>query len=263
MNTLRVMTFNIRGAHFDDGQNIWPNRAALNAAVIRCHAPDLIGFQEFELPHKEFYSAHLPEYECVLGPGYGNHEPFQYPAVLFRRDRLRPLASGGFWLSATPDVHSAAWDTACIRSASWVRFAHAESGRELLHLNTHLDHISEPARAEGAALIAARLQEVWQPDTPTVVTGDFNCVPGSAAHRALLAAGLADTYTMVTGSDAPAMTFHGFRGSSFEPKSYDALDRIDWILVRGLRPTSHTIVADAEPPLYPSDHYPVLAELEG
>ncbi|HWQ14804.1 MAG TPA: endonuclease/exonuclease/phosphatase family protein [Roseiflexaceae bacterium] len=258
---LRVMTFNIRGARFADGENIWPNRAALSAAVIRRHAPDLIGFQEFELPNYAFLRGQLPGYEHVLGPGYGNAPPFQYPAIFWRRDRLRLLDTGGFWLSTTPAVHSRAWETDCIRSAAWVRLELRGAGTHLLHLNTHLDHISELAREEGAKLIAARLCDLWADGAPAVVTGDFNCVPGSPAHATLLGAGLADTHSAVNSDAGPVMTFHGFRGRAFQPQWFDARDRIDWVLARGLRPVANTIVEDAEPPLYPSDHYPVVADL--
>jgi exonuclease III len=41
--------------------------------------------------------------------------------------------------------------------------------------------------------------------------------------------------------------------------------RIDWILVRGgelpAQVHSSDIVHDARPPLYPSDHFPVVAEV--
>ena len=41
--------------------------------------------------------------------------------------------------------------------------------------------------------------------------------------------------------------------------------RVDWILTRDgtrhLHTSSSTIVRDAAPPLYPSDHYPVVSEL--
>lgn len=254
------MSFNIRGARFKDGQNIWPNRAELCAEVVRRQAPDLIGFQELELQNLAFLRSRLPGYEQALGPGYNDEAPFQYPAIFWRRDRLRLVDTGGFWLSETPEVHSRSWDTACIRSASWVRLALPEAEAQIIHLNTHLDHISEPARAGGAALIAARLGELWSDGTPAVVTGDFNCVPASAAHDVLLAAGLADAHTQIHGDAGPAMTFHGFRGGAFQPQSYDALDRIDWVLARGLSPTACAIVEDAEPPLYPSDHYPVVAD---
>jgi endonuclease/exonuclease/phosphatase family metal-dependent hydrolase len=255
------MTFNVRAARFADGENIWPNRAALSAEVIRRHAPDLIGFQELDLVNYAFYLRHLPGYEHALGPGYNNSAPFQYPAIFWRRDRLRVRESGGFWLSTTPQIHSRAWETDCIRSAAWVRLELRDSGRQLIHLNTHLDHVSEPARANGAALIAARLQELWRDGAPAVVTGDFNCVPGSPAHAALLASGLADAHTAVHGDTGPVMTFHGFHGRAFEPQGFDARDRIDWVLARGLRPVASIVVEDAAPPIYPSDHYPVVVDL--
>ncbi|MEN9934820.1 MAG: hypothetical protein RLZZ387_1399 [Chloroflexota bacterium] len=253
------MTFNVRGARFQDGENVWPNRAALSADVIRRYAPDLIGFQELELQNYAFYREHLRGYEAALGPGYNNVPPFQYPAIFWRRERLKLRDTGGFWLSTTPGVHSAAWGTDCIRSAGWVRLALPEAGAELLHLNTHLDHISEPARAQGATLIAERLGALWADGVPAVVTGDFNCPPGSAAHHALLAAGLEDSHARLHGG-APVMTFHGFKGDGFQPQPHDALDRIDWVLARGLRPTACAIVTDAVPPHYPSDHYPVVTD---
>jgi endonuclease/exonuclease/phosphatase family metal-dependent hydrolase len=260
MTSLRVMTFNIRGSGFQDGANIWPNRAALNVATILRHAPDLIGFQELDLGNLAYYREHLPGYEHLLGPEYNDEEPFQYPAIFWRAGRLRPLQSGGFWLSETPERHSRSWDTRCIRSAAWARFELNAGGR-LLHLNTHLDHVSEQARAEGAKLIARRLPELWG-DAPALVTGDFNCGPGSAAYRALLAAGLADAHTLSHGDAGPVMTFHGFRGHAFAPQAHDIRDRIDWVLVRAARVAGCLIVEDAEPPHYPSDHYPVLVDLE-
>ncbi|MBZ0287813.1 MAG: hypothetical protein K8I30_09380 [Anaerolineae bacterium] len=54
------------------------------------------------------------------------------------------------------------------------------------------------------------------------------------------------------------ITFHGFKGAQFEA---DYL-RIDWILTLGaLQARSCVIARDEQPPLYPSDHYPIVAEL--
>ncbi|MFO7168649.1 MAG: endonuclease/exonuclease/phosphatase family protein [Chloroflexota bacterium] len=259
MTNLRIMTFNIRGSRFDDGENIWPNRARLNVATILKHAPDLIGFQEFDLGNLAFYRDHLPGYEHILGPGYNDEEPYQYPAIFWRPERLRLVESGGFWLSETPEVHSRSWDTACIRSAAWARFE-LPGGARLLHLNTHLDHVSELARVEGARLIARRLAELWADGGPAVVTGDFNCIPGSDAYQALVAAGLSDAYLAAHPGADPVMTFHGFKGVAYRLKEHDMPGRIDWILVRGLQVSASEIVTDAEPPYYPSDHYPVTAD---
>ena len=40
---LGLMTFNIRTASIDDGENAWPYRKALVAQVIERDAPDVVG----------------------------------------------------------------------------------------------------------------------------------------------------------------------------------------------------------------------------
>ena len=49
------MTFNIRGALYEDGANHWRHRAALNLRTIQSHAPDLIGLQEAHLENLAYY----------------------------------------------------------------------------------------------------------------------------------------------------------------------------------------------------------------
>jgi len=71
---------------------------------------------------------------------------------------------------------------------------------ELVVVNTHLDHISEEARQKGTALIASRLAEQ---DVPVVVGGDFNCEPGSPAHKELLSAGYRDSFHEAGKEDGP------------------------------------------------------------
>lgn len=264
MPTLSVMTFNVRGALFDDGANRWSNRAELNVQTIARYAPDLLGFQETQRENLEFYGEHLPGYEHVLGPHYNDTAPYQYPTIMWNPQRLHLIDSGGFWLSHTPERHSRAWDTACIRSATWSRLRWHAADCTLLHLNTHLDHISETARVEGAKLIVQQLEQLREADEPIIITGDFNCAPTSEAHGLFEEHGFVDSYT-ATGQRDVIGTFHGFRGPEYVPNEFDG-DRIDWILLRDplsrLAVTECTIVRDAAPPLYPSDHYPVLVAVE-
>ena len=262
--TLRVLSFNIRGALFDDGLNRWPNRAGLNVRTILRHAPDLIGFQELHQGNLDVYRERLAGYDYRLGPPYNDDEPhYQYPAIFWNPKRVHVTESGGFWLSLTPERHSGSWDTACIRSAAWVRCVWLETGLAFALLNTHLDHVSELARVEGARLILQRLQPEIEAGTPIVTTGDFNCEPGSAAHRLFLEQGFVDAFAAAGWAD-PTPSFHAFRGREFEPGPGQA-GRIDWILTRDGRQrftiAACDLVDDAEPPLYPSDHYPALADL--
>ena len=259
---LRVMTFNVRGFyHAQDGANAWDSREALNLRTIRRCAADLIGFQEVQGGNLRVYHRELTDYHYVAWPENGNQPPHEWPAIYWRPDVLRPLESGGFWLSETPEVWSASWDTDCIRSATWVRFEHRASGRPVLHLNTHLDHVSEQARVEGTRLILQRLRMLVDGGV-AIVTADFNAAPDSATHRLFIDDGFADAHVAAGNSAAPldSFTYHGFEGPAFRG-SDAAPRRIDWVLIRGAAVRSCEIVRDGEPPLWPSDHFPVVAEL--
>ena len=262
---LRVMTFNVRGSVHRDGENAWGRRAALNVRTILRQGPDLIGFQEFQDGNARVYARELTGYESVLGHRYENRPPHAHNAIYWNPARLEILDAGGFWLSETPERFSGSWETRQIRSANWVRFRPVSGGPEFLHLNTHLDHISERARVEGSALILEWLDGPEAGGAPVLLTGDFNCEPSSKARDVFTGAGFVDAH-LVAGH-GPTNTFHGFRGESFRGRDPKRENRIDWVLLRdGSRGErwaveGYSIVRDAEPPLYPSDHYPLVADL--
>lgn len=259
------MTFNVRGSYHHDGENAWRRRAALNVRAIARQGPDLIGFQELQEGNARFYDRELAGYERVLGYPYENHPPHAHNAIYWDPGRLEMLDAGGFWLSETPDRFSGSWETAQIRSANWVRFRPVFGGPEFLHINTHLDHISERARVEGSALILEWLDGPEATGAPALLTGDFNCEPHSKARDVFARAGFVDVH--LTAGHAPAKTFHAFRGEGFRGRDQSKEHRIDWVLLRdGSRGErwsveGYSIVREAEPPLYPSDHYPVVADL--
>jgi endonuclease/exonuclease/phosphatase family metal-dependent hydrolase len=259
---LRVMTFNIRGFyHPDDGANQWEHREALNIATIRRTAPHLIGMQEVQTGNLKAYDRELSEYHWLAWPEYGNNKPFEWPAIYWDPRRLRPLDSGGFWLSESPECYSRSWETDCIRSAQWIRFRDLASGVEFVHVNTHLDHRSVRARVEGSRLIIERLR-AEHARLPMIATGDFNDVPGSVVYRTWGAAEFVDAHVAAGCSDEPAESYtnHGWRGWPFARED-DTPQRIDWIMVRGAEVRSCAIVRDGGPVLWPSDHFPVVAEI--
>lgn len=259
------MTFNVRGAYHRDGTNTWKRRAKLNARVIRRCAPDLIGFQEHQAGNRRTYDSELASYENLLGPEYENRKPHAYNAIYWNPGRLQLLDSGGFWLSESPERFSRSWNSNQVRSANWARFRLLPANRELLHLNTHLDHKSGEARRRGAGLIVHRINDLAGEETPVFVTGDFNADPGSPVHGRFTEAGFRDAHLLA--GNPPTRTFHKFQGEGFVSRRPEREGRIDWILVRdpdfevsgaGI---SCRVVCEAEPPVYPSDHYPVVAEV--
>jgi endonuclease/exonuclease/phosphatase family metal-dependent hydrolase len=280
MHRLRVMTFNIAGADDEDqGDNAWnARRAMLNVATIQCYAPDIIGFQEFQAGNHATYATHLAHYELVLGP-HTEVEPYVYNPIAWNPLSCELLQNGGFWLSPTPEIYSGGWNTAAIRAASWARFRHRASATTFVHVNTHLDHISEQARLAGSALILQRSQQLRKAGTPLLLTGDFNTnawLPPetepvatsftTASYAFFLEHGFYDTFRAAGNQDSlSSHTYHDYAGNAYDLRQHHLAWRIDWILVHDSVRTLDTercvIIRDHDEHVYPSDHYPVLADL--
>jgi endonuclease/exonuclease/phosphatase family metal-dependent hydrolase len=270
-DSIRIMSFNVRGSFRDaTRKNAWRNRAELNVATIERYAPDVIGLQEAQRGNLTTYRRSLPRYVLIQGPRYGNAFPYDSNAILYDPEKLRPLDTGGFWLSETPEKHSRSWGTKVARSATWAVFALKNTNLSLFHLNTHLDHISAPARREGSKLIVEKISGISAHNNPVfLLTGDFNARPGSATHKSFTGSGFVDTFLAAGNQDdESANTFHAFEGKRYrDAHPGRGPRRIDWILLKDLqgrlRITSHTIIRDADESsgLYPSDHYPIVADI--
>lgn len=177
--SLNVMTFNIRYDNPDDGKNNWQYRKERAAKAIKFYDADIVGTQEVLKNQLEDLKDRLPGYKAIGVGREDGMEGGEYSALLFKADRFNVEDSGTFWLSETPEVPgSLGWDAACRRVATWARLTDKVTGKTLLALNTHLDHVGQQARSESVELIFKKVTELSQ-GAPIIVTGDFNSTPGS------------------------------------------------------------------------------------
>lgn len=260
---LRVITFNVRGSFHDDGVNDWLNRRALNIETIRRCAPDVMGIQEAQQGNLEAYTAELGDYAVELGlVSIRQAENYHRVPIYWKHDRFEKLDGGGFYLSETPDEWSLGWGSTYARAATWVLLRERASGASVAVLNTHFPHERDSARArtESARLIVRQLDAHCPVSVPRIVMADFNASPDSEAHQVFIAAGYMDAYAASTDSSEIG-TFHDYQGAA-----YPNAARIDWILAKpdadGVTFADYEVILDGEPPVYPSDHYPVAATLE-
>ncbi|MEW5985193.1 MAG: endonuclease/exonuclease/phosphatase family protein [Chloroflexota bacterium] len=271
MTLMRVMTFNVNGSWADPErpERSWANRAALAVRAIQRYSPDLLGLQEVEAANFAYLREHLTDYGYELGLEYDEGPYAANSSIFWKAERFKLIESGKFWFSQTPDVRSSDWGVPYPMGATWVRLQDGPTGPQLLHLNTHFEDGAEgeQSRVESSKLIVARARQLAA-DLPVIATGDFNCNPWSEAYRLLMAAGFTDSYRAAGQADSvESSTFHGFSGREYFSLEWgdELFWRVDWILTRDgrqrLQTTSSTIVRDAEPPIYPSDHYPVVSEL--
>lgn len=255
---LRVMTFNIRYDNPADGSNAWPQRRTLVGHRLQRWQADLIGLQEVLAHQLDALTELMPNYGwCGVGRDDGQRSG-EFAPLFYRRDRLRLQDWGNFWLSETPaQPGSFGWDAVCVRLATWASFTDLQTNTPCFACNTHFDHRGQQAQLESARLLQAQLADLAG-GIPFIVTGDFNCRPDSDTYRALVTPGrttLYDTYTLSRQPPrGPQGTYHGFAGRPGP--------RIDYIFVSpGWTVNHHATLTAHEGRRYPSDHYPVLADL--
>jgi endonuclease/exonuclease/phosphatase family metal-dependent hydrolase len=249
----RIATFNIR-CPIDKGDNAWTSRAPRVRELIRKHGFDLVGLQEATSNQIDDL---LTEGWAYTGVGRDDGKRGgEASCIFYKKGRFEMRDTGTFWLSETPEVPgSKSWDAGCTRVCTWARMAERKSGREFFYFNTHLDHMSEAARANGMALILTRVMRLAQ-GRPVFLTGDMNATPGSAPiKRAAAVLGEASKLTR-TPHAGPVPTSGGFNVEKIHTAE------IDHIFVSGgVRVLTHTTFDDSQNTLYPSDHFPVAADV--
>jgi endonuclease/exonuclease/phosphatase family metal-dependent hydrolase len=254
-----LMTFNIRTASIDDGENAWPNRKTLVAQVIEREAPDVVGLQEVVREQVEYLAATLKDYRWLgvdrgLNGGVGLSE---YTPIFYRVAELSPIESGTFWLSPTPDTPSVT-EPRRDRIVTWARFFHRGSGRQFYAFNTHFSPRAGPAHLDASRILKERIQKL-PAGSAVVVLGDFNSSAEESPVWSDLTGGLLrDAWTQAETRRGPPGTMGGFG----PPRAGDK-ERIDWILVGGpVEVRSAETILFNEAGRYPSDHFPVAAWVE-
>jgi len=263
--SLKVMTYNIRYNNPDDSINAWPHRVASVKAMLMEKSPDILGTQEVLKLQFDAIAQMLPDYTAIGVGRDDGKEAGEYNALFIKNKRFEILKSATFSLSQTPDtIGVIGWDAACCRIATWALLEDKLTGKRLLALNTHLDHMGQTARHESIFLIKRRIQKILEDndaiDCPVEVTGDFNCTPSDAPYKLMVEDNIftsSDLLAKVT--KGPRWTFHDFG-------SIPEVDRkqIDYVFVtKNIQVLSYETIGDQPNAqgVYLSDHLPVMVTL--
>ena len=252
--SLRVLTLNI--LNFADR---WPDRLPLLLADFAALQPDIAGIQEV---------VHVMEQDRVLAAAGSR-------SYSVRRAHTSGPEVGNSILVAAP-LSTALSAPGADRlelpfAPPFGRCAHRcelrVDGRHLRVVNTHLHHLTpdHAAREEQVARMIEWLVGLDRVDA-TVITGDFNSLPGSGVYRAMQGAGYRSAYAEANGQEPDGTWPSGLVGGATavpDPQP-GCLDYI-WYS-GGIAARSARLAFDrphvADPTLFPSDHRGVVAELE-
>ncbi len=250
----RVMSFNLR--YCDDEEGSVKNRSVISAAIISQYAPDTVGVQEATGEWMSVLSERLKDYACV-GEHRDKNPDSEHSAVFYLKDKFNLLDSGTIWLSDTPEVKYTKYkESACIRIATWAVIENKKTGLKYAHINTHLDHMSDSSRVLQADVLNRKIAELEKAGFPVVCTGDFNAEPESEAYARMTVS--AKDSKMIAFKSDNGITYHGY-GKVEE----DSAGPIDYVFVsEGITVELYRIIRNTVKDMYPSDHYPIMVDMD-
>jgi endonuclease/exonuclease/phosphatase family metal-dependent hydrolase len=254
MKNLRIITFNIRRDRGDDGINNWEYRRELVASILKEHNPDIAVFQEVLVHQLEDLQQMLPEYQYVGVGRDDGLEDGEFAPIFYRG--LSVEKQGTFWLSETPDTPSCTWP-GMTRICTWASFS-GESPFVLF--NTHFEYEFDSTQIKSIGLLKERTG-IYSEDFPILLTGDFNLNPDTGPYQNL-SGFFKDSFT--GDKDSPSTTNHEWNGRTEQVSGKS--NRIDYVWNRGnLQVKECRILIDnpsTEQGVYPSDHWPVLCDVQ-
>lgn len=254
---LNVATFNIRQKNNSDVGNMWDDRKQAVTNLIKYHDFDIFGIQEAFIEQVNDMQNQLPTYSCMgVGRDDGKQQG-EHSSIFYKKDRFTLIKEGTFWLSDTDLTKpNKGWDAALPRICTWGVFKDKKNGKQFIFMNTHFDHVGVQARTESAKLILEKAKELAK-GLPLILTGDFNINQHNDAYFTLANSGVVkDVYDLSPIKYEPNSTFNGWG------KNIKADERIDHIFItKPFKVTKYGILTDTYMGKFPSDHYPVFAQL--
>ncbi len=275
---LCVMTYNVRYSNSSDTNagNGWATRKAYLMNLVNFQQPDLVGVQEATKGQMTDLDAGLKGYGRIGVGRNDGQSSGEHSAIFYKKERLRLVDHGDFWLSDTPEKPSKGFpskggSTTYYRICTWGKFIDKATGSYLYHFNTHMD-LDETNRQQSYYLIKKKIIEIAGAiNVPVIISGDYNAVQTGDAYKLFYNSGfLYDCFQRTKQKFMTNGTCPGFNANNYSTVSGE-LRRIDHIFVTRnfdvnhygvLNPCYYSTSGTAE--YYEraySDHSPVIAKL--
>ena len=251
---LKIISYNLLCYGPDDKD--WTVRKDMVTDILKNQKPDSFGVQEAHIDWMNTISSALPDYDYVGVGRDDGKEGGEFSPVFYLKDKFEVTDSGTFWLSETPDEPSFGWDAVCRRVCSYAQLKDKSTGAVYVHMNTHLDHRGPLARTNGLQMILDKAAEF---SVPVVCTGDFNFEEGCELYKQMTSGIFRDS--KFAAEDTMSCNTYNAFAPDFRKDDPPAI--IDYINVsKDIKVSKYTVYCEKPDGNYPSDHFPVIAEIE-
>ena len=256
---MKIMTFNLRCDFILDFNNRWDVRKDIAVDLIKNYKCDCIGVQEVTKKMHDYLYDRLENYNIVGMPRSKKVSDERNDILISKQYEIEEYKT--FWLSDTPEkIGSSKWYSLYPRicTTAIVKF---DDGTKIRVYNTHLDCLLPQARNYGIKKLSKFIDQNYKEDKlPVVVMGDFNAGPNSKVIKNFSTGKYNDKRFFAVQEKNTELykspTRAGFKGK-------DRGFHIDYIFVsEELEIVDVDILSDSFNGKYPSDHFPILANIK-
>ena len=255
-DSLTVMTYNILSNMEKEGR---PEdcRARMTDTILE-NDVDVLGTQEDGEEHSAAFIQLLGSYSVFKGDiEEGN-------CIYWKTDKFNLKKKGYFYLSDTPTIKSKYDDSNHYRTMSYVILEVKETGKQFLFINTHTDYRAQEAtRTKQLSVLTSLIKKINKDNLPTVVLGDLNTyksIDGGVSLLTFLSNNkhIKLAYDVAESKGDTGSTLINNFTTRNDPYIFDyILVSIDSICTK-----YYTVVDNIKDGKYPSDHLPVLAQID-
>ena len=256
--TIDVMSFNIRLASVDDGENHWNIRKDKVKDLISYYEADFVGLQEAQKPQIDYLLDNNSAYS-FLGRPRTDEVNAEFSCIFYLKNKYKVLEQNTFWLSENPEKSGKSWDAAYPRIVTYALFENIKTKKKVWVLNTHFDHVGVIARQKSAEIILEKIKTLQKKrNVPVVLTGDFNSVESDSWMKPLFENLQEARSNSVTKPYAEKATWNGFK---FNEKPSEQIDFI-FSSKNNTKVLKYRTITDFYDYKYPSDHFPIVAKIK-
>ena len=178
----KVMTFNTM-CDFCKGSNFWDyhNRQTALSKIIKSYKPDLIALQEVRsISQVKKILSSMPEYKYICTDSW--LMSYADPVIIYHQEKYKLIDEGQGWLGPNPKELNFGWKWALPRQFIWVKLKRKVDGKTFIFISSHFDNRVE--NLDGAAILLNKTFK--QKKIPLIFAADTNLTVDLPSYAKLI-----------------------------------------------------------------------------
>ncbi|MGN2339693.1 endonuclease/exonuclease/phosphatase family protein [Clostridium cagae] len=255
---MKVMTFNLRCDLFMDFKNRWDERKNLVFDIVNKYDCDIIGTQEATEKMFNDISNNIDAFNIIGNPRSKKLFSERNDILISKKHKVNDYRT--FWLRDNYDkIGRSKWYSMFPRICT-TAIIELENSKRIRICNSHLDFLLPQARAYELKKLSEFIKkEQEKEDLPLIIMGDFNSNPNSKLIKDFTSGDIFNK-RLVAVQDMNKELYTKATMGHFKNKEKGS--HIDYIFVsEEFEIIDVEIVKYNVNGKYPSDHYPLMAEI--